>query len=251
MLGLGLSSPALAGLLTPLEFLLDYQLGLEVGDTTDTATFMYHQPVDGAYIDDNQCETINDGPERVYRCQQNFIKRDSNFGLFIEHPFKRQGFWHLDWDIGFSLKALSGTFEPEDENVVNGALDSLQLNLYSVNAQPFVTFGITPKSLWPDVLVSLGTTGELLIGSYQLNGQRYRLSSPVLRRSRVLSLSYWRVQVVFWRFAKGYFALNLSNSRVSSSVSSKPALVEDAQPGLSEPDLELQRSFLGFQLLFK
>ncbi len=250
-LGLGLHTTAYADLLSPWKFLLDYQLGLEVGETTDTAVFIYHQPANGSYVDTNNCETINDGAERVYRCQQNFSKQDSNFGLFIEHPFKRQGLWHLDWDIGISLKALNGSFEPDVENGVNGALDSLRLNLYSLNAQPFITFGITPQKLWPDILVSLGTTGEMLLGSYQLDGQSYQLDSPVIRRSKVLSFSYWRLQIVFWRFAKGYLALNLSNSRVSSAVSSKPALVEDSLSGISEPDLELQRSFLGFQLLLK
>jgi hypothetical protein len=248
---LSLPEMAFADLLTPIEFLLDYNVGLEVGDTNDTVAFLYHQPEDGSYRDAKICESTGKAGRESLVCQLDFVQRDSNFSVFIEHPFERQGFWHLDWDVGISLKHLSGEFKSETTLPSNAPVKQMTLNMFSLNARPYVTFGITPKEFWPDLLLSLGTTGEALFGSFELDDQRYHLKSGVFRRSRVLSFAFWELQVVFWRFGKGYLAFNMNHSNVTSAVSSKPEILAEESVGLPAPDLELRRNFFGLKLLFK
>ncbi|SMF43960.1 hypothetical protein SAMN06296036_113115 [Pseudobacteriovorax antillogorgiicola] len=241
---------AWADLLSPLKFFLDYQLGIEVGDTTDSASLRYFQAEDGPHVDSDSCDRVGESPEKTFECEIEFEQRVSNFSLFIEHPFKRRGFWHLDWDLGLSFKWLNGEFEAKDQLPSNSPVQSIELNLYSINVRPYVTVGITPKDSWPDLLLSLGFVGEAIFGSYKFDDQSFD-TDPVMRRTRVLSISYFELQLVFFRFGKGYLAFNLSNSQVDSSVSSSPTLLADDTLDLTEPDLALTRNFFGLKLLFK
>lgn len=239
---------SLGSILTPWKYIKQYQLGIDVGETSDRAVFGFdiHPTI---YNDTENC-TLSDEANGMNTCSLTFNKSSSNYGIFLEQPFKRKGFWHVDWDISFALRSFSGDFEaPENVEKTTLPIQDVSLNYYGATTRLYATVGMTPKK-WPEILISFGPTGEVFGGSAEFNGKKYP-TKYTIRRSQVLNLfSYYSLDIVFLRFGKGYFGFTVSQHEGKDDVQEGRLLPEEDDL-FTDLNVTMSRSFFGFKLLFK
>ena len=85
-----LASEANADLLSPWHYVRNYNLGVDIGETTDYASLEFE--VDpGVYRDESCTERSNNNVV----CEHAFVSNSDGFGVFFEQPFKKKGFWHF------------------------------------------------------------------------------------------------------------------------------------------------------------
>ena len=234
-------------ILAPWKYIKQYQLGIDVGDIDDRATFSFDiEP--GIFSDERFCES-SERNLGLNKCDLVFQKKSSNYGIYLEQPFKRSGFWHLDWDVSFALRTFSGEFAVEEGVEPNELpIKDVLLDYYGITARLYVTFGITPKK-WPEVLVSIGPTGEIFGGRASFNGKSFP-NQFTIRRSRVLGIPYYSVDIVFWRFGKGYFGFTGWIHEGKDDVQEGRLLPQDEKP-FTDFNVTMSRSFIGLKLLLK
>lgn len=239
-----------ASILSPWRYLMQYQLGIDVGETNDIANFNFDAH-ESDYNHADFCEDKEDFPE-LNECSIPFTQKSSNFGVFLEQPFKRQGLWHLDWDISFALRSFTGKFKREEDTPEEAAalpIRDVNLNYYGIGSRIYVTLGITPKK-WPELLVSLGPTGEAMFGSAEFNDEEFK-SESAIRRSRIGELgSYISIDLVFFRFKKGYAGLVFWRHSGQNDVQ-EGQLIPKEYETFQNLNLTLDRNFSGFKILFK
>ena len=243
----GTSVPAQADLLSPWHYIKNYQLGFDVGERRDSAEIGFD--INRGNYSDVNCEPL---PNNQVHCVHKFENNSSGYGVFIEQPFKRRGLWHFDYDISFDLRILDSKLHYSGERDQNKVpVNDMRLHLYSLIAMPYVTLGITPKD-YPELLFSLGPTGEMVWGSVNINDTRYQTAERgVFRRSSVRSLlSYMQLNLVLRRFGKGYFALTMSQIRGDDHVQDGEIL-PDKIDQMTNMRLRLNKEFYGVRVLLK
>src|SRR5690606_35676734 len=201
ILTVALAAPmAHADLLSPWHYIKNYNIGIDVGETVDTASLGF--VVDSGLYSDSECDRLENGD---VRCNHAYQSYQDGFGLFFEQPFKRKGFWHFNYDIDLDLRVVDDKMSYVGEQDPSRIpVQDLRVHLYSLVALPNIEIGITPKD-YPDILLSIGPAGELVWGSVNVNNSRHVVSPRgVFRRSAVTSIfSYQQLELVFWRFGKG------------------------------------------------
>jgi hypothetical protein len=248
------SSQAFADLLSPWHYIKNYQLGFDVGERRDSAQLGFE--IDRNTYYDETCSPVENSRNLV-RCVHEFEDDHSGYGIFIEQPFKRRGLWHFDYDISFDLRIVDAKLTPvrqaqiEQKAEKNIPVRDVRLHLYSLVALPYVTLGITPEK-WPELLVSLGPTGEMVWGSVNINDTRYQTAERgVFRRSSVSSiLSYMQLNLVLRRFGKGYIGLTMSHTQGDDHVQDGEILPETID-NMSNLSLRLNKEFFGVKVLLK
>lgn len=243
-----------ASILSPWNYIKQYQLGIDVGTTSDTATFNFD--IDPATYSDTENCKASERNAGLNTCNLTFAKpQSSNYGVFLEQPFKRKGFWHIDWDISFAFRSFSGEFSYGEDETEEARVDpdslpikDVVLNYYGITSRLYLTFGITPKT-WPEILISVGPTGEVFGGNASFNGKDYK-EKVTIRRSQVLGFSYVSLDIVFWRFGKGYFGFTMWNHQGKDDVEEGNLLPPDEAP-FSDLGVTMSRNFFGLKLLLK
>lgn len=247
LFALGSSGPALADLLSPWHYIRNYQLGFDVGERRDSAEIGFD--INRNTYNDENCEPLDNNQ---VHCNHEFGNDTSGYGIFIEQPFKRRGLWHFDYDVSFDLRIVDSKLHYSgDRDATKVPVKDMRLHLYSLIAMPYVTVGLTPKS-YPEILFSLGPTGEMVWGSVNINDTRYQIAERgVFRRSSVQSLlSYMQINLVLKRFDKGYFALTMSRTQGDDHVQDGEILPEKIDQ-MSNLRLRLNKEFYGVKILLK
>ena len=251
MVLIGSSQKALASIISPWKYLMQYQLGIELGDTTDRVSLVF-EPSENSYSNDKFCS--NEDEKTI--CKIPYQQRSSNYGFFLQQPFERQGLWYINWDVSLGLKFLSGDYKlAEDDEGENVPYSQISMNALSFTIYPYIVFGITPKSFWPDLLISFSpVVGEAVFGNAKIGDDEFDFKNGVFRRTQMLSIPTIDFDLILVRFGDGYFGLHYSNLVVDSHVSSHPKIIDgdlNELVGVDSLDLEIARNFVGFRLLFK
>jgi len=248
------SDEAFASLLSPWHYIKNYHLGFDVGERSDLAHFGFEISQD-TYFDET-CEPVRGSVRRV-RCVHDFEDSSSGFGIFIEQPFKRRGFWHFDYDLAFDLRIVDSKLHPvrgDQGGKLTGKdipVKDVYLHLYSLVAIPYLTVGVTPLR-WPELLLSFGPTGEAVWGSVNINDTRYQIAERgVFRRSAVGSfLSHLQLNLILKRFGKGYFGITSSQTKGDDHVQDGKIFPESID-NMSNMSLHLNKQFFGVKVLLK
>ena len=247
-----ISQAALADILSPWRYIKRYQLGVSVGNTNDQVNFNFDSDPN-TYTDPDFCKEDETDPT-VHNCSIDFNQSSSNFAIFLEQPFKRRGFWHIDWDISIGLQGFSGEFkrEEDDPNLIRNPqipIDDVNVSYYGIGTRIYMTVGVTPRK-WPEVLLSFGPTGEAMFGKASFNGETYSANAAVRRSSIGSIFSFASLDIVFFRFKKGYFGLVHWWHNGDNDVQ-EGELVPNDLDSLKNLNLTFRRNFIGFKLLLK
>jgi hypothetical protein len=241
------ASSAYADLLSPWHYIKNYNLGVDVGETVDTADVGFD--VNSGLYNDPECEPGSNGD---VHCIHTYESHQDGFGLFLEQPFKRKGFWHFDYDLNLDVRVVDDKLSyVGEQSPCRVPIQDLRIHLYSLVALPNVKFGITPKN-FPDILFSIGPAGELVWGSVNVNNSRHVVSPRgVFRRSSVTNIfSYQQAELVFWRFGKGSASLSWWRIYGDDHVQDGDIMPETVGElrGLS---IKLNKTFFGLKVLMK
>ena len=229
------------------DYLKNYKLGVENSFTNDVATVFYD--VDpGVYNDAKYCTQDNVHPNKS-RCHYSIpADSQSGLGLFLQQAFRRKGLWHYEFDLSLSFRSMhEGMKHPEPKS----PLQEVNFDLYGLFFKPHFTFGITPKSIFPDFLVSLGPSAQVYWGSTVINSTAHHTGARgVWRRSKVLSvLSYGELELVLWRFAREG-ALSLFTASERDTAQLYDGYVADvAVDHMTDIDVTFDRRSTGVKLL--
>jgi hypothetical protein len=243
-----------------------YNLGITYESTASHAEISY----DTATMRDmpEDCEENTQRPGYI-RCTA-YLGPDGDksgsFSVFLEKPFKRQGFFFFDAGFTFSTITYKGGLIPKPSGSIKGTktvsstaatspsdglapepgeapLTRAYLEFYGINWQTYVRFGITPR-YFPDILISLG-------GGVQTAGGKVRLFKETYTRYVVQPDVFGVAEVVLIRGGSGSMSIYLSQDQ--SFVSQIGTNLLDDNPSgndLSNIRLWLSSSAAGLRLLF-
>jgi hypothetical protein len=148
------------------SFWSKYNLGVSYGISGNNAQISYNAPIKGGVP--SAC-TAND--QTTMQCIA-YLGPDktggSSVSVFLDEPFKRQGLFYFDYGLTFATESYEGGIiskpgsgaqsfgsanakpDPSSQPLTQAYMD-----LYGVNWQTYIRFGITPMYI-PDVLVTAG-----------------------------------------------------------------------------------------------
>lgn len=203
------SSSALAGSWT--KYLASYRIGLELRSSTDKSDLKYvsNRPA----LMPEGCNPIKVDASIMDCTAQIGPKSKTTYGISIQQVFKRQGWWYFGKDIGFSfflLDAKAHEMDEDDAVIVNPQpLQQARVHLYGLNLKGYIQFGVTPPSILPDFLISIGgglhtSTGNVKIGEAK---EKVNIASGLL---------YFQMEAVWWRFGDGYLSSYLALENAGS-----------------------------------
>lgn len=143
------------------------------------------------------------------------------FGLYLQQPFKKQGEFYFNWDLGIGIQAISAGWENEDGSFDYPGLKSISYSLYGAQLKPYVQIGWTPYR-FPDVIFTLGPVIQMVAGSVSVNDQEetaaFIQSSNINSSVLPWAQAYFELELVFLRFGNGAFSWYISRAAASSSV---------------------------------
>lgn len=202
-------------------FFANHNVGVSYDIGTSYARIGYDAPM----VDDRpkDCST-NIKDSETMRCE-NYLARNGGSGspgIFIEAPFKRQGLLYFEPGLTFSTVSYKGDLATSSEGggtiPADQPLQRASMELYGINWQGYLRFGVTPRYL-PDVLVSVG-------GGLQTVRGRIRVFDEKYDRNIYQPNIFGKVDVVIIRAGtaalSGYYGIDQS---IASEFGSK--LVDD------------------------
>ncbi len=240
------------GIASPLDYLRNYNLGVNLIGNNDQISVNYQ--VTDANAADPGCYQDLNGRRR---CQESLSDHGRGlgaqylrgYGLFLQQPFKRQGFWHATADIALGALLLSGALPPEHKNQT---LNEMSYSLYGIRVKPYLQVGITPSQIFPDILISLGPVAHGLFGQVEVNGEKR--NSLLLQVSRLfsginpLAYAFFELEIVFWRFGEGAFSFYTSTAR-SDESNAGGSFYPGEKDGMSDFQANFTSNESGFKLL--
>ncbi|MFW7378495.1 MAG: hypothetical protein ACOH5I_06805 [Oligoflexus sp.] len=217
------------------QYLQQYQLGIEYSQSFDRVRLEYATDLDLSERDD--CVFSEDNPDEL-RCRIDMqAGQSSGYGIFLSQAFERQGDFHLTFDLGFNIRYLDGVLAKERSELLqeNGLpLNKASFSLVSLIALPYIQFGYTPLTRFPDILVSIGPAFQTALGQVQINDEKRDV--VVALTSGVIG--YVELELVLWRFGKGAFSLYAAMDKAGNE--STPFFPEDLQH-IEDIQAEFQR----------
>ena len=254
-----------------------YNLGLTYDGTASHAEISYDTPTTKTVPED--C-VVNSQREGVLRCTAYLGPSGSSspsFGIYLQAPFKRQGFLYFDYGATFSTVnykgyliskpstglgahqntartpsgASSGASGPSGPSGPAASTDQsgeqpltkAYLEFYGVNWQGYLQFGITPH-YFPDLLISFG-------GGVQTAGGRVKIFTETYTRYVIQPDVFATGEAVIARMGTGSLSIYVSQDQsFVSQIGTN--LVDDNPSGTSLTNIRLglSSSTSGLKLLF-
>jgi hypothetical protein len=228
---------------SPGGWLSDYRLGIDSSSSRDTMTVVYR--TDALLLEPpDSCAHVSSSDELHPRmdCSVDLVAGESQgYGIFFERAFRRQGFFYLNADIGFGLRALQGML-PQDQIDNELPMRRLSFFLYGGIIKPYVQFGITPAHVFPDLLFSIGPALQVLVGSVEINSD---ISWTAMANGGVLGVMM--AELVVWRFGDGALSGFASLEQASSPWDTE--FFSGSVDGMDHFRARFARSMAGFKLL--
>ncbi len=202
----GFSTPSFALVTEVVSYLRQYQFGFDYANSSDHMALSYD--LERAGSAPKGCVADAKNADHIICTVGTVAGQSSGFGIVLEQAFKRQGFFYFKPDIGFGVRYLTADLAKEDL----GYQQAGSLPLKSVNAQllafvmkPYIQFGITPASTWPDILFSLGPNFQIAAGKGKINNVKENVAFAT--SSRGLIGGFFAFEIVPWRFGNGALSL--------------------------------------------
>ena len=193
-----------------------YNVGAYYALTSSYTNLDYDAPITETLPQD--CVNNADVADKM-RCRTYLVPDKSRgMGLFLQRPFVRKGLFYLEPGFTFSTLSYSGIVGDKPQPVVRSTeskgvsndgshksqaaeqpLQKVLLELYGINWQSYLKFGITPRYL-PDLFCSLG------IG-IQTVGGRVKVVRTDQFRAVIQPSAYGEIEAVLARMATGYLSL--------------------------------------------
>ncbi len=240
----GHATPAHAFLDTAWNYVKQYQIGLDYTSSYDSVAATYDTEQPGAAAED--CKVLADEVPAKQRCQVNMTGGGSSgVGVFLQQAFKRQGLFYVRADIGFGARYLAGELDEKEQEVATSRsrpLHKMRFSLGALVVKPYVQFGITPATTWPDILVSLGPVAQISMGKVRVNEET---ENAVLATTsgRNPVLGFLELEIVFWRFGDG--ALSVFQSKDFSGSDEGGAFYRKKVDGMDNIRANFARSVGG------
>ena len=239
------------------DYISKYRIGVDLINSSDDVTVHYDRDRESTLP--KYCTQKTDDPTKM-TCSVGLSAGRGNgflsqylhgFGLFFQQPFKRQGFFYFNYDLGFALKMLRGDFLSNNDELYS-PLKNVSFQMYGGVAYPYIQFGITPQSTWPDLLLSIGPMAQFYIGQVTINDETKNVA--LAQGSKISKGLSWlqafvEIEIVFWRFGDGYFSYFWNHSLSSSNVEAGNFYPKE-KDGMSKFGADFYSSVQGFKLLF-
>ena len=239
------------------SFFKRYNLGVSYQSSASHAEILYDTP-STKQIPEN-CEQ-NKKRAGVLRCTAYLGPNEddsTSFSIYIQKPFKREGFFYFAPGLTISTVAYKGGLISKPGTAPQGGsrtqgptqeapsqpLTKAYLEFYGLNWQAFLRFGITPPYL-PDLFISFG-------GGLQTAGGRVGMFKESYVRYVVQPDVFAEAEAVFLRFKTG--SLSVFYGQDQSFVSQLGTTLVEDYPGdsqLSNIRLGLSTGSAGARLLF-
>ncbi len=206
---LGHFSQAQAGIF---KYLSEYQLGVDYTNSQDSLLLTYETATTSEGVNSDQCEA-NEDDSSVMDCHASVFRGTGDgWGVVLEKPFDRRGFWHYDWGIDGSVRWLRGELNKKERDKQSAAALPLKKMTYELAAfvlKPRLRFGIAPSRKWPDILISIGPAVQAAVGEVGINQQKKTVGVGSTSTSNALAIfrGFLKLELVLWRFGDGAFSL--------------------------------------------
>jgi len=243
-----LSSTAHAGIIqNTVEYFRQFHVGIDLST--------YHSALQLSYATDSNKAIGTDCTQQgnTKNCHLN-IDDDSNrgydYGLFIQQPFKRKGWIHYNFDLGASLRYLSGHVR-DSELKGEHPFEKISYNYAMVEVRPYFQFGLTPPNWIPDLIFSLGPAGYYAYGKFSLDDEDYWTTGlgAVGRSSVTAFFSYFEMELVVWRFASDGALSLFSSEQVNRPAVGAGSMVPANAGNVRIKEAWITRQMHGFKLL--
>jgi hypothetical protein len=176
--------------------------------------------------------------------------RGHDYGIFIQQPFKRKGWIHYDFDLGGSLRYLSGRVRDSDLKGEH-PFDKISYGYAMIEMRPYVQLGLTPPNWLPDLLFSLGPAAYYAYGKFAVDDEDYWTKGlgAIGRSSITAFFSFFEMELVVWRFGT-----NGALSLFSSQLVNRPAVGAGSMVPANAGDIRIKEAWIsrqmhGFKLL--
>lgn len=199
-----------------LSYLSSYRLALELRGAGTASTLIYDTPLTAPLPGGCARKELD---SQNMRCRIELSENaKSPWGLSIQQAFRREGWWHSNFDIGFSFFSLSSGYDRETlEQVDPQPMEKARLHLYGLNGKVYYEFGLTPPKFFPDLLFSIGLGRHVSAGNLKIDDHRQNVSID----SNIL---YLQGELVWWRFKDGSFSSYAALESNSSARSVRSSL---------------------------
>jgi hypothetical protein len=201
-----MSETAFALVAEVVNYVRQYQVGVDYSNSIDRVDLTYEMNRSGAMP--SSCVQVEDDSSKQ-RCSVGMIGGSSNgWGIFLQKAFKKQGFYYLDWDVGFGARYLSGELPKEERSLSGLPLKNASFRLGAAIMKPYIQFGITPDR-FPDILISLGPAMQVAVGTVSINDQSESVAVGTSSVTGPLSVihGFFALELVLKRFGDGAFSL--------------------------------------------
>lgn len=205
------------------NYVKQYKIGIDYTSSHDSMALSYQ--TDATSGVPKSCALVS-GDSSKMRCSVNMSagrNSGSGFGLFLQHAFKKQGFWYFDYDVSFGGRYLSGQVQASDESKDGLPLRNAKFSLGAFVTKPYIEFGITPDK-WPDILISVGPALQVAAGTMTINDKSEKVVAGTSSYLGLMSLwhGFLEVELVLKRFAgDGAFSLFFENDYTGSGEGTK------------------------------
>lgn len=205
------------------NYVKQYKIGIDYTSSHDSLALSYQTDAAGSVP--KSCTLVASDSSKM-RCTVAMPagkNSASGFGLFLQHAFKKQGFWYFDYDVGFGGRYLSGEVQSSDESKDGLPLRNAKFSLGAFVTKPYIEFGITPDK-WPDLLISVGPALQVAAGTMTINDKSEKVVAGTSSYSGLMSLwhGFLEVELVLKRFAgDGAFSLFFENDYTGGGEGTK------------------------------
>ncbi len=198
--------PAHALVSEVMGYLRQYQFGVDYSNSSDRMSLSYD--LERAGTPPPSCAENPDKTGHMICTVGTSAGHSSGFGLVLEQAFRRQGFFYFRPDISFGVRYLNGELAKDDlrkQEAGSLPLKSMSSSLLAFVVKPYIQFGITPASTWPDILISLGPVAQVAAGKGVIN--QTTESVAFVTSSGSLIGGFFALEIVPWRFGNGALSL--------------------------------------------
>ena len=193
------------------SYLRDYQFGVDFTNSYDSVEASYEMNKPQAAPTKSCADSAGHGGKQLCTVTMSGAS-SSGYGIVITQPFKRQGLFYFQLNLGFGARYLSGALTrsgSEQERSLGLPLTQLKFNLGALVVKPYIQFGITPADTWPDLLISLGPAAQMAIGNVTINGKREDVAFVTASNNYIKG--FVAIELVLWRFGKGSLSVFSEN----------------------------------------
>jgi hypothetical protein len=95
-------------------------------------------------------------------------KSAAGWGLYVQKPFRRQGWFYFDWESSVSLRYVESQLSLS-ANTAPQPLHDFRATMVGLNGAYYGRAGFTPPAYFPDVFLTAGLSSSLTGGEIRVN----------------------------------------------------------------------------------